>query len=151
MSRGCGGPGDRGQTRRAGRPGEGFFRQPHAVGKGRVAEDRAVAWLRRRGYRPVARNVRNAGGELDLVAEDGDTLCFVEVKARAENAFGGAVAAVDWDKRRRLIRAARAFLAAHPWDGPCRFDVLAMDLGPGAEDSDGARFTLLTDAFQVEE
>lgn len=128
---------------------EGFFRQPHAVGKGRVAEERAVAWLRRRGYSPRARNVRNAGGELDLVAHDGDTLCFVEIKARARNAFGGAVAAVDRDKRRRLIRAARAFLAAHPWDGPCRFDVLAMDLEDGAGDE--ARFTLLRDAFQVED
>ena len=144
-------PGGRGRASRTGRRDERFFRQPHAVGKGRVAEDRAVAWLRRRGYRPVARNVRNAGGELDLVAEDGDTLCFVEVKARGQNAFGGAVVAVDWKKRRRLIRAARAFLAVHPWDGPCRFDVLAMDLEGGAGDGDGARFTLLKDAFQVEE
>jgi putative endonuclease len=125
-----------------------FLRQPHARAKGAVAEERAVGWLRRRGYRVVARNVANAGGELDLVARDGDTLCFVEVKARVGSPFGGAVAAVDGDKRRRLARAARAYLARSPWDGPCRFDVLAIDL---ADEAAEPRFTLLQDAFQVED
>lgn len=129
-----------------------FFRQPHARGKGRVAEDRAVAWLKHRGYRIVARNVENAGGELDLVARDGDTLCFVEIKARADAAFGGAVAAVDWKKRRKLVRAARAFLAKHPWDGPCRFDVVGLDLSESPETGErGPSVTLLKNAFQADE
>lgn len=125
-----------------------FLRQPHARAKGAVGEDRAVAWLRGRGYRVLARNVRNAGGELDLVAQDGDTLCFVEIKARASTAFGGAVAAVDWKKRGKLVRAARAYLSREPWDGPCRFDVLAIDLAP---EGDEPRFTLLQNAFQAED
>jgi putative endonuclease len=125
-----------------------FLRQPHARAKGAVGEDRAVAWLRGRGYRVLARNVRNAGGELDVVAQDGDTLCFVEIKARTSPAFGGAVAAVDRTKRGKLVRAARAYLSREPWDGPCRFDVLAIDLAPEADEP---RFTLLRNAFQAEE
>jgi len=125
-----------------------FLRQPHARAKGAVGEDRAVAWLRGRGYRVLARNVRHAGGELDVVAQDGDTLCFVEIKARTNPAFGGAMAAVDWTKRGKLVRAARAYLSREPWDGPCRFDVLAIDLAPEADEP---RFTLLRNAFQVEE
>jgi len=125
-----------------------FLEQPHNRAKGAVAEERAVGWLRRRGYRVLDRNVRNAGGELDLVARDGDTLCFVEIKARAGALFGGAVAAVDRKKRGKLARAAGAYLARHAWEGPCRFDVLAIDLAP---ESDEPRFTLIRNAFQVEE
>lgn len=127
-----------------------FRSQPNPRAKGRVAEERAVAWLRRQGYRVVARNVETAGGELDVVARDGDTLCFVEIRARTSRAFGGAIASVNHEKRRKLIRAARAYLARHPHDGPCRFDVLGLDVK--AENDAGApRFTLLRNAFQVEE
>lgn len=127
-----------------------FRAQPNPRAKGRLAEDRAVAWLRRQGYRVVARNVENAGGELDLVACDGDTLCFVEIRARTSRAFGGAVVSVDWKKRRKLARAARAYLARHPHDGPCRFDVLGLD-AQAEGDAGRPRFTLLRNAFQVEE
>ncbi len=128
-----------------------FLRQPHTRAKGAVGEDRAVAWLRGRGYRVLERNVRNTGGELDVVAREGDTLCFVEVKARLTRSgsrFGGGVAAVDWKKRGKLVRAARVYLSRNPWEGPCRFDVLAIDLAP---ESDEPRFTLLRNAFQAEE
>lgn len=123
-----------------------FRRLPHNRAKGAEAEERAVSWLRRAGYRIVATNVTNAGGELDVVARDGDTLCFVEVKARATDRFGPAVLAVDREKRRRLARAARAYLARRPWEGPCRFDVLGIDLAGGAPE-----YTLLRDAFRVGE
>lgn len=126
--------------------GERFRRLPHNRAKGTKAEKLALAWLRRRGYRVMATNVTNAGGELDAVAQDGDTLCFIEIKARASGRFGPAVLAVDADKRRRLARAATAYLAAHPWDGPCRFDVLGMDLADGAFE-----YTLIEDAFRVGE
>jgi putative endonuclease len=125
-----------------------FREQPHARAQGDVGEDDAVEWLRLQGYRIVDRNVTSHAGELDAVARDGDTLCFVEIKARVSSPFGGALAAVDGDKRRRLARAARAYLARTPWDGPCRFDVLAIDL---ADEAAEPRFTLLQDAFQVED
>ncbi len=123
-----------------------FLAGPHNRAKGAGAEDRAAAWLRRQGYRVMARNVRNAGGELDLVACEGDTLCFVEVKARASGRFGPAVLAVDATKRRKLGRAASAYLARDPWDGPVRFDVLGLDLVEGR-----VEYTLLRDAFRVDE
>ncbi len=123
-----------------------FLTGPHNRAKGAGAEDRAAAWLRRRGFRVIARNVRNAGGELDLVAREGDTLCFVEVKARASDRFGPAILAVDAAKRRKLAQAASAYLAERPWDGPVRFDVLGLDQIEGR-----VEYTLLRDAFQVEE
>jgi putative endonuclease len=120
-----------------------FRSRPDPAGRGRSAEDDAVAWLERRGYRPIARNARTAAGEIDLVADDDGTLCFVEIKARATAEFGPAVVAVGAAKQRRLRRAAALWLALHPSDVPCRFDVLGLDAGP-----DGWEFTLLRDAFR---
>lgn len=119
-----------------------FTDQPHARARGSAAEAIAERWLEGRGYRVVERNVSTRSGEIDLVARDGDTLCFVEVKARAGDRFGPAIAAVDWRKRRRLARAAALYLARTPWDGPSRFDVLGMDLR-----AEGWCFTLIRDAF----
>ncbi len=92
------------------------------------AEAMAAAHLERLGYRIVARNVTVKGGELDLVALDGDTLCFVEVRARADARHGRADETVGPTKRRRLVHAARVFLAG--WrdpSAPCRFDVVAVE------------------------
>jgi putative endonuclease len=127
-----------------------FFRQPHTRAKGRVGEERAVRFLRKKGYRIVARNISHAGAELDVVATDGETLCFVEIKARAGRGFGGPVAAVDRHKRQRLEKGARAYLARHPWEGPVRFDVVGVEMaGEGARGA--AMFTLLKNAFQAGE
>lgn len=120
-----------------------FRSQTDPTGRGRSAEDDAVGWLERQGYRPIARNARTVAGEIDLVADEAGTLCFVEVKARATARFGPAVAAVGATKQRRLMRAAAAWLAMHPTDAPCRFDVVGLDAGP-----DGWEFTLVRDAFQ---
>ena len=121
-----------------------FHRQPHTRAQGKVGEDAGVEWLRRHGYRIVDRNVANKVGELDVVARDGETLCFVEIKARSNRLYGPAIAAITAQKKRRIARAAALYLTQHPTDGPCRFDVLAMDLGDG-----GWRFTLVKDAFMV--
>lgn len=122
----------------------GFRQQPHTRARGRVGEDDAGRWLVLQGYRIVARNVVTRAGEIDLIAEDGETLCFIEVKARATSTYGPAVAAVTAAKQRRLSRAAALYLARHPADRPCRFDVLGMDLG-----ADGWVYTLVRDAFQA--
>jgi putative endonuclease len=85
--------------------------------------------LVRRNYR-VAAGPRSRGGEVDLILRDRDgTLVFVEVRARASTAHGGAAASVSASKQRRLIFAARHFLAAMPSPPPCRFDVVAIDGG----------------------
>ncbi len=121
-----------------------FQRQSHSRGRGRSAEKAGVAWLERQGFRILERNVSTPAGEIDAVALEHDTLCFVEIKARASAACGPAIAAVPARKRRRLGRAAALFLAARPFEGPCRFDVLAMD-----REDDGWRFTLLRNAFEL--
>lgn len=99
-------------------------------------EQCAVDALVAQGYAVLARRYRTRFGELDIIARDGDTLVFVEVKARRGVAFGQPEDAVTWDKRRRLGRLAHAYLAqSRLYDVPCRFDVVSVvcpDGGPPA-------------------
>ena len=74
----------------------------------------AARHYRLRGYRIVDANARAGGHELDLVVRRGRRLVFVEVKERARDGYGGAVGAVDREKRRRVRRAAASWLQAHP-------------------------------------
>lgn len=109
---------------------------------GRLAEDAAAALLRSKGMAIVERNFRAKAGEIDLVARDRDEIVFVEVRARASAAFGGAAASVGGAKRRKLITAAKIWLQARAYAGPCRFDVVAIDAGvaehiPSAFDGSG--------------
>ena len=110
---------------------------------GKRGEDLAVAELERRGYAILTRRYRTRHGEIDLVAQDGTTIVFVEVKVRLTGEFGHAAEAVSPQKQRRLVSMAGDYLARHRlWDRPCRFDVVAMD-GEGA----GPQVTLYRDAF----
>ncbi len=94
---------------------------------GSASEDRACAYLQQQGLVLVTRNYRCRLGELDLIMQDGENLVFVEVRYRRQAWYGGALASVDAHKQRRLIAAAKHYLAYHPTDAPCRFDVIAMD------------------------
>ena len=99
---------------------------------GQAGESAAEEYLRRKGYRILARNLRSPLGELDLVAEDGQVLVFVEVKARRTDAFGGAIHAVHHRKQEKLIQLAAQYLARHHIkDRLCRFDVVLLQ-GPDA-------------------
>ena len=104
-------------------------RRTSAQLSGGAAEDAAARFLERRGLDVVARNYRTRMGEIDLVARDGATLVFVEVRKRARSAqrFGGAAASVDARKRMRIEAAARHFLARLAQEPPCRFDVVTLD------------------------
>jgi len=94
---------------------------------GQEGESAAEQYLRHKGYRIVARNLRSSMGELDLVAEDGQVLVFVEVKARRTGAFGGAIHAVHQRKQEKLIQLAALYLARHHIkDRLCRFDVVLL-------------------------
>ena len=94
---------------------------------GQAGESAAEEYLRRKGYRILARNLRSSLGELDLVAEDGQVLVFVEVKARRTNAFGGAIHAVLHRKQEKLIQLAAQYLARHHIKNRlCRFDVVLL-------------------------
>ena len=94
---------------------------------GQAGESAAEEYLRRKGYRILERNVRSSLGELDLVAEDGQVLVFVEVKARRTDVFGGAIHAVHHRKQKKLIQLAAQYLARHHIkDRLCRFDVVLL-------------------------
>ncbi|MCG2765088.1 MAG: YraN family protein [Desulfarculaceae bacterium] len=113
--------------------------------RGREAEALAKAHLERGGYQVVATRKRTQGGELDLVAWDGPTLVFVEVKARNDAGFGRAEEMVDRRKQERLGQAAAAYLAElGPPPPPCRFDVVAVDMGSGPP-----KLRHLPDAFRL--
>ena len=93
--------------------------------EGKGAEEVACQHLRSQGMQVVARNWRWRGGEVDIVARDGTTLVFVEVKARSRETHGTAEEAVTLAKRGRLWQTARAFLAGKA-EVPVRFDVVAV-------------------------
>lgn len=96
---------------------------------GRTGEAAAARFLERRGLVILARNVRSRLGEIDLVARDGSTLVFVEVKARRGGAGDPPQAAVGARKRARLSRLALGYLAAHRLgERSCRFDVIGVSL-----------------------
>jgi putative endonuclease len=113
---------------------------------GEEGERLARKFLERRGYRIIASNYRTRMGEIDLIAEDGQTLVFVEVKARADDRFGGPACAITPAKQARLARLAQQFLATRPLGPrPCRFDAVLI----WGNDPKTRRIELLAGAFEV--
>ena len=108
---------------------------------GRVAEMRALDYLRTQGLELVAANVRLRCGEIDLIMADRGQCVFVEVRQRASARYGGAAASIDARKRARVRAAAQAWLqqrcGGRAWP-PLRFDVVAIE---------GARLRWLPGAF----
>ncbi|MFZ2960863.1 MAG: YraN family protein [Candidatus Ozemobacteraceae bacterium] len=114
---------------------------------GKRGEEAAVAFLVGKGYRLIERNYRTRAGEIDIIAFDGETLVFVEVRARTSSRQGNPFETVTRSKQEKLIKMARWFLAARGIGSgvPCRFDVIG--LLPGA---DGRLYPEhVTNAFQV--
>ncbi len=94
--------------------------------------ERRARWhYRLRGYRIIGTNVRAGRNELDLIVRRGRELTFVEVKERRGVGFGGAIGAVDAEKRRRVRRAAQVWLSRNPQEPGVRvgFEVIAVDQG----------------------
>jgi putative endonuclease len=112
---------------------------------GEIGENLACQELERRGYSVVARRYRRRGGEIDIIALDGATLVFVEVKARAGRDYGLAAESVTAIKRRRLTAVALDYVVRHHVHNcPCRFDVVAIQLT-----DEGAEIELFQNAFAV--
>ena len=106
---------------------------------GRLAEDLAARFLERHGLAVLARNFRCRGGELDLVCREAKTLVFVEVRLRRNAAYGGAAESITARKQRRVVLAARHYLATHQQsERACRFDCVLLD---------GEKIDWLRDAF----
>lgn len=129
---------------------KGLLQRLRAAGPrpGQGGETLACRHLESRGLVVLARNFRCRSGEVDVVARDGDTTVFVEVKERAGSTHGEACDAVTLGKRRRIVRAARIYASARGLsESPLRFDVVSIDWtdegrpqirhDAGAFDSDG--------------
>ena len=100
------------------------------MNRGRDAEDTAAAFLRSRGLTILERNYRCRLGEIDLIARDGETTVFVEVRRRASSSFGGAAASITASKRLKLLKAARHYMSRLRTFPQCRFDALLIEGEP---------------------
>jgi putative endonuclease len=111
---------------------------------GLFGEDLARLELERLGYQILDRRYRSRFGEIDLIARDGPTVVFVEVKTKTDSRFGDPAEMVTVQKQRRLVSMAEEYVSGHALHAtPCRFDVVAVDASVVP-----ARITLYKDAFR---
>jgi len=116
----------------------------NARAQGSLFEDVACAYLAAKGYQVIGRNLVFLRKELDIVALDGDTVVFVEVKGRKSSEFGTPAEAVDHRKQAGIVRAATAYLEqTDMWDRQSRFDVITIVVSDGNE----YRIDHIKDAF----
>ena len=94
---------------------------------GYEAEDKAVAFLKNKGHRILARNYRKNCGEIDIIALDKKTLVFCEVKQRNSSAFGGPVAAITKSKQNKIVQTAHLYIKENaPKFDSIRFDAICL-------------------------
>jgi putative endonuclease len=95
---------------------------------GYKAEEEAARFLSQQGYQILTKNFTIRGGEVDLVAKEGETLVFVEVKMRSTTSFGSAVESITPWKVQALLKTALFYIRRIEWgDKPYRFDLVTMD------------------------
>ena len=112
---------------------------------GKWGEDLAVKKIRGLGYKEIVRNYRCSLGEVDLIAREGDTLVFIEIKTRKDKSIGYAKEAVDARKRRQLSKVALAYMKSMECcDVKARFDVVAINL-----DRDKPEVEVIKNAFDL--
>jgi putative endonuclease len=110
-------------------------------------EDAAARYLRAAGLKIIARNYHCRYGEIDLIARDGNTVVFVEVRYRRNNHFGSASMSVDRRKQRKLLATANSYLLVKKLDCPCRFDVIAIEGVDKSSHEQTASIEWIVDAF----
>lgn len=94
---------------------------------GHAGEVKAAEFLKEKKYKILARNFRTRIGEIDIIAEDGDTVVFVEVKTRSDDSFGSPSEAVGYKKREKYFMVAEEYLLKEGRENaPCRFDVIEI-------------------------
>lgn len=98
---------------------------------GRVGENKAAEFLKSKGYKILEKNYRKRSGEIDIIAKDGDTIVFVEVKTRADDSFGSPAEAVNKEKQAKYFKVATAYLVAkfNSEEINSRFDVIEIEDG----------------------
>jgi putative endonuclease len=99
--------------------------------EGRRGENIAAEYLRQKGFQIIDRNFRIRGGEIDIIALDGNTLAFIEVKTRSSNEFGTPLEAISYFKLKSLIKTAQFYKIKHPHlPESMRIDAVAIVLSP---------------------
>lgn len=108
--------------------------------EGALWEEKASEWLKTLGFEILERNFTSRHGEIDIIARENDSICFVEVKYRKNALAGDPASAVTPRKQERILHAARVWLMMRqlPEDTACRFDVVSIL---------GGKFRLIRDAF----
>ena len=96
--------------------------------RGKLAEDIADSWLQNRKLHILSRNFHSSWGEIDIIAMDKQTLCFIEIKYRKSSHYGTAAEMVTLTKQQRIIKTAQFYLHQHHEyaNKPARFDVLSL-------------------------
>lgn len=114
---------------------------------GQWGENLAADYLQKQGYRIVERNFRNRLGEIDIIAREGDTLCFVEVRTKTSLDQGHPLESISERKKKHMIRTAASYLKdKRLFDVDVRFDVVAVL----PENEGEERLALIKNAFEVE-
>lgn len=115
------------------------------MNKGAFYEDKAVEFLILKGYKILEKNFRVKGGEIDIIAKEIDTICFIEVKARNRDFIVAPEEAINVEKKRRIIRAAKRYITLKGWDY-FRFDFVGIvDWG------EVIFYKLIRNAFTIDE
>lgn len=112
---------------------------------GKLGEDLTAYYLARSGYTILCRNYRIRGGEIDIIAENGDTIAFVEVRTRSEDAWETGAATVGRRKKQLIIRTAIDYLMKHPSDKQPRYDISDVTV----RDGKAVRFAYYDAAFDL--
>ncbi len=113
---------------------------------GKYGEELAVSLLKEQGYKIIARNYKSQFGEIDIIARDKETICFVEVKTRRSERFGLPQEAVSSFKQRQIAKCALVFLKERGLlDKKARFDVVSINYSQNNPQTD-----LLKDAFELD-
>lgn len=121
-----------------------MFKQRKYLGSS--GESKAASFLTDNGYKILAKNYRTKFGEIDIIASDKDTICFVEVKARSTDRFGFPQEAILTNKKRRIAKAALLFLKERKLlDKKARFDVIAITF-----QKDLPKVDLIQNAFELD-
>lgn len=114
---------------------------------GRRGEDAAVDFLKRKGYKVLERNYRNKLGEIDVIAKDSNTLCFIEVKTRTNFKFGYPQEAITTFKQRKINRVALSYLKQYNLlNISARFDIISVVF----DNQDKIDIEIIKDAFSSE-